>query len=247
LDAEDKVLAEGTSGYYSQCIAIPPVDLPATGTYRIVVQAVAYSSDSTGNYVLTASEIKYPRVLSHAPAEADMGPVSSVTFTFNQTIDQASFVPDDDIISFTGPTGLLAITGCQWTSANQLELTFASQTTLGEYALALGPAILNLVGNPMDQDQNSVGGESPADRYLATFTIEGPRIVNSTFSGVSSNEFDTIQVQFSQPMDPASFLPSDDIMLKGPQGPVSVKEYRWLDSQTLELTCDPQTAMGDTG
>src|SRR5262249_28783519 len=53
-------------------------------------------------------------------------------------------------------------------------VSFVAQSAAGAYSLSVGPGILDLAGNAMDQNQNGTNGEATADRYTATFTIAPP-------------------------------------------------------------------------
>ena len=53
---------------------------------------------------------------------------------------------------------------------NQYEVTFAAQSQRGTYTFAVGPDILDLDGNAMDQDQDDIFGEPGDDVY--TFTVD---------------------------------------------------------------------------
>ncbi len=166
------VLATGSSSSSGEVVFLPEIELFANGLYRVEVRAAPSQGSSTGNYLLTVTEGKYPYVKAHVPTGRIAGPVDSVVFSFNQTIDQSSFSPADDVVQFTGPRGQLVPTGLVWDSPRELRVTFDSQSDLGHYRLVIGPAIENLLHNPMDQDGNLFSGEVPADRYAADYRIE---------------------------------------------------------------------------
>jgi serine protease len=104
--------------------------------------------------------------------------LTGARLTFNEAINATSFTTAD-IVSFAGPNGSLAISGVTavaGTNGTQFDLTFATQTVGGTYTLVVGPNILDLAGNPMDQNANGINGESPGDRYTASRTL----VVSST-------------------------------------------------------------------
>jgi serine protease len=113
-----------------------------------------------------------PRVVSIDPANGINGPLDHVRLRFNETIDPAT-ISLDDVVSLTGPDGPLAalavvpVAG----STRQFDVTFATQTTVGSYALVIGPNISDASGNVMDQDADGIGGEDPDDIYTAAFSI----------------------------------------------------------------------------
>lgn len=113
-----------------------------------------------------------PVAVSRVPFDAVSGPVSNLRVTFNESIQASSFTTAD-VVSFTGPNGAITVTSISPVagSTRKFDITFASQTALGNYVLVIGPAILDMFGNPMDQDGDAVNGESVEDRYSATFQI----------------------------------------------------------------------------
>ena len=116
-----------------------------------------------------------PMVVAHNPVGQYPAPASAVDFIFDQAMRANSFSVADDVASFTSPTGadlLGAITGFSWPDSRTLRVTFVQQPATGTYAMAIGPNILAADdGAPMDQDRDETPGESPQDRYTASFTI----------------------------------------------------------------------------
>jgi len=110
--------------------------------------------------------------------------VSGVRVTFSEAIDPATFT-SADITHFTGPQGAVAVTGVQAVAGSintQFDISFAPQTTPGAYQFDLGPSISDTAGNPMNQNGNTVNGES-ADLYHVAFTVSsasGGTFTNST-------------------------------------------------------------------
>ncbi len=113
-----------------------------------------------------------PRVTAQSPPGGANPPVSSVRVTFNEAIAGSTF---DllDVVSFTGPNGTLTVNAVQIVAGSdrKFDLFFDPQTTLGDYALVIGPDIRDLAGNLMNQDGDGVNGEPIADRYTAQFSI----------------------------------------------------------------------------
>jgi subtilisin family serine protease len=124
---------------------------------------------SVGN---AAPDTRGPRITSTDPAGIVSGTVNHVRLQFSEKVDAAT-VSIDDIVSFTGPDGPIAVTGVSAVagSTQQFDVTFAPHDSLGEYSLVVGPNIADLAGNLMDQDLDGTGGEDPDDVYTITFTI----------------------------------------------------------------------------
>ena len=170
----------------------------AEGTWALEVSDVAAGQagtlDGWSLYVLTP-ELNGPRVLSSTPAGMALGEPSSLTFSFSEPMDAGSFSPADDVASFTGPLGDLRgqITGFAWEDERTLRVDFNAQTATGDYAMVIGPQILDWSGNPMDQNGNTVNGELPDDRYTAAFSYHGVASVGvallaSSDSGASDSD-----------------------------------------------------------
>jgi hypothetical protein len=119
----------------------------------------------------TVGVYTYPRIAGHTPSGKIIPPVESIRLDFNNPMDTNSFSEISDVVSFTGPQGPILVNGHNWPDAQTLELTFESQLTIGPYQLVLGPEILDVAGNALDQDNDLVPGEIPDDRYTASFTL----------------------------------------------------------------------------
>ena len=71
---------------------------------------------------------------------------------------------------------------------NRFRISFPAQTPVGEYQIVIGPNILDLAGNPLDQDQDGAFGEPAEDFYDASFQIVDFDLEISDIT-VSTNEF----------------------------------------------------------
>ncbi|MCS6976039.1 MAG: S8 family serine peptidase [Gemmatales bacterium] len=127
------------------------------------------------------NETQGPRVTGHTPNGSVVGPINSLTVTFDEPIDAATFTTAD-IASFTGPGGVdlrSQITGISPSSgtATSFTITFNDQSARGTYRMTIGPDIRDVAGNPMDQNRNGVNGEATEDQYTAEFDIAFSRSV----------------------------------------------------------------------
>jgi serine protease len=125
-----------------------------------------------GAAVVPAGDTAGARVVASTPSGTLLGPVSSVQLTFNEPIQDGTFTADD-IASFTGPGGVdlkPAITGVSG-SGKVWTVSFASQSANGSYKMVVGPNILDLSGNAMNQDRDGTNGEATADQYAVKFTL----------------------------------------------------------------------------
>lgn len=163
-----------------------------------------------------------PRIVASAPVGSVVGPVSTLVFDFNAPMDQNSFSPTDDLVSFTGPNGNIALTGFQWLEATRLQLSFASQIAPGLYLATLKPSILDPLGNPLDQDGDFHAGEPLDDRYTASFDVlSGPRILSHTPSGDQTEPVSKVVVRFNEEIASATFTAAD-VEITGPAGSILV-------------------------
>lgn len=95
--------------------------------------------------------------------------VTGLRVTFNEAIQPGS-LDSSKVLSIVGPTGSLDVTGVKSVagSSTQFDILFAGQTSTGNYGLTLDTRILDLAGNPLNQNGNGSNGESPADRYTGS-------------------------------------------------------------------------------
>jgi SdrD B-like domain/RTX calcium-binding nonapeptide repeat (4 copies)/Bacterial Ig-like domain len=153
-------------------------------------------------------------------------PLAQFLVQFDQVMDVATFTPAD-VVSFNGPSGPIAVTSVAPTSGGGnrvFTLTFPSQGAAGPYTIALGPDIRDLANRPMDQNNNNIAGEDLGDRYTGSFQLYGPRVNFRIYSPSADGTVNQVLLQF-QPSSPgingATFNP-DDVVIAGPNGPVTV-------------------------
>jgi subtilase family serine protease len=185
-------------------------------------------------------------VLDHQPNADVAAPVTSIILEFNEAIQAASFSPVDVVLN--GPTGGISITHITPRGASTFEVHFPPQDAEGVYEFQIGPFINDLTGVPMDQDGDNVNGEVTDDRYSGSFTVDntGPTIVDYAPAGPVVAPFREMTVEFSEPMDAASFA-SADVILLDPSGqavPVSVSSE---NDRRFVLTFASQNQPGEYG
>lgn len=167
-----------------------------------------------------------PSVTAASPAGNTFGDMSQIRVTFNEPVDPASFTPGK-VASFVGPSGsgilVTSVTPVAGTVNTQFDLNFATQHTLGNYVMVLGPDIRDMAGHPMDQNGNGIPGEVPGDQYVLRFTIQSPKVVADDLasSPYAPNQLNTVRVTFNESMDPATFTPAT-VSLAGPSGPLPI-------------------------
>src|SRR5262249_12086094 len=124
-----------------------------SGAFQIADLAFADPSTAAGPYVVSST-----------PSGNVLGARNSVRVRFDRSIDVTTFTTDS-IVSFTRTVGatttdlLSAVTGVTPVAGSdnrQFDVAFQSQGLAGTYRLTIGPNILDLDGNPMDQDHNLI-------------------------------------------------------------------------------------------
>ncbi len=144
-------------------LAVALADVNADGQRDLV----AANADDDNLSVL----LNQVRSLWHAPHGSVRGPVSTIRLHFPAPMDTGSFDPAEDVASFIGPEGAIAVAGYAWLNQTTLEVRFDAQSVPGLYRMVLGPNILDVAGEPMNVDGDSLPGETPDDQYVATFVL----------------------------------------------------------------------------
>jgi hypothetical protein len=201
-----------------------------TGTYTMLIgpdirDVMGHPMDQNGNFVegefpgdayVATFGVQGLQVLSSGTITLS-GTVLGVRLTFNEPVDVASFTPDQAALS--GPNGPLAVRGTLPVAGagfTQMDVLFDAATLAGSYRLTVGPFVRDAFGNYMDQNGNLIPGED-GDTYTTTFSVAGPQVVSTTFTGSSTNAPTSARLVFSRPMNEASFTP-DKFLLTGPGG-----------------------------
>jgi len=112
-----------------------------------------------------------PTIVAHRVES--IPPVDNICFEFDRDMSIESFDPADDLIVFEGPDGICNLNDFAWLNAHTLELR-ANMSGVGTYHLSLSPDIIDLYGNPLDQDGDLTAGEPEEDTYTAHFQVFGP-------------------------------------------------------------------------
>ncbi len=116
------------------------------------------------------------RVTTSAFSGSTANTYNRVRVTFNEAMNAGSFAPSD--VAFTGPGGgAISVTSVTPVSgsATQFDINFATQFAFGTYAVTVGPDVLDVAGNKMDQNQNGSNGDLPGDVYTGNAKLYPPR------------------------------------------------------------------------
>ena len=202
----------------------------------------------TASVVVNPPDTAGPRVLAATPAGTVAGPVDRFTLTFDEAITAATFTAAD-VVSLTGPSGPLAVTGVTPLSATSFDVLFASQAGGGTYTVVVGPDIRDLANNPMNQNQNGTNGEVPGDRFTASVVVNppdtaGPRVLAATPSGTVAGPVDRFTLTFNEAITAATFTAADVVSLTGPNGALAVLSIVPLSTTQFEVRFAAQTGAG---
>jgi hypothetical protein len=94
-----------------------------------------------------------------------------ITINFNEAMDQTTFAATDILVR--NPTGnAVNVSQPTWTSSTQATFNLTDPILAnGIYSLTVGPDILDLVGNKLDQDRDGIVGEPIEDQFTTTLTL----------------------------------------------------------------------------
>ncbi len=194
-----------------------------------------------------------PKVTASTPAgNANLpGTVDHVRLTFNEPIDPTTFTPDQ-VVSFTGPDGsqipINDIEPVANSNNTQFDVSFDTLTVSGTYQMVIGPYILDVYGNAMDQNGNFIPGEVPDDQYTATFSLAPPQVSRFARNGQQNQPATSVRVTFNEPIDPSTFTPDQIVNFVDPQGnPITVTDVEPVagtNNTQFDITFDQQTLAG---
>ena len=111
-------------------------------------------------------------------------------------------------------------------------MTFAPQTTKGEYLLVLGPRILDTAGRPLNSDGDLLAGEVPDDQYAMTFDVSIP------IPPPSGHGFDFPEAMYMVGIQPYSVTAADF----DNDGAVDLVTANYNDSGTVSVLLNSRRA-----
>ena len=130
----------------------PDPNLVGKVTTAGIVNAGAAVANTDGPYVVSASP--------DGSVNSNSG-FRSVSLNFNEEIDPATFTPGQ--VRVTGPQGTIsgvAVTPVFGSNDHAFTISFPTQFAAGTYTLSVGPDVQDWYGNDMNQNHDSVNGQS---------------------------------------------------------------------------------------
>lgn len=177
-----------------------PSDSDLNNTYIVTIRATD-SSGLTSTQTLTVTildvietgtgtnrpDITGAKITTSSATGLDAGAITGFRIKFNESIQPSTFTTAD--INLTDPSGatiaISSITAVP--NTNNTEFTFtiigSARTTAGIYTLKVGPNILDLAGNQMNQDNDGMNGEIIQDQYVGSFSL----FTTYTFTNTPTN------------------------------------------------------------
>ncbi len=185
-----------------------------------------------------------PVVREHAPSGAQPAPVSFIDISFSEPVSLDSFTADD--VRLNGSTAVIPVTGIALVSGSTYRISFAPQTLTGNYAFTVGPNISDRGGQRLDQDGDGISGEPVEDQYSGGFTIDnvGPRVTVQTPSGNLTGAFNSITIDFSEPILASSLAPTDVVFL-APGGEAVATTLTRVNATQYRISFARQVTVGD--
>jgi hypothetical protein len=157
----------------NQTFTVSFPDQTAAGTYTVTVGPGAtdlsgIALGGTGFQGTFTIDYTGPAVSNMTPTGLQSNPVFEVDVAFSKPINAATFTTSQ--IVFTGPAGPITVNAPTLISGNSYRITFPGQTTNGVYTLTIGPGVMDLAGNAMDQDADGMNGDS-GDAFTGNFNL----------------------------------------------------------------------------
>ncbi|MFO0945761.1 MAG: Ig-like domain-containing protein [Planctomycetota bacterium] len=136
-----------------------------------------------------------PKVTGTTLPPSSSNPVNEFTVTFDRSMDLASFTASD--IRLRDPFGnLVELANDPVHIAQQTTFVIQPSTPLsqvGRYTFEILPNVLDLSGNPMDQQGNGVKGEGNFDRYFTTLELHPYTLPAAPLlEGFESGDFESL-------------------------------------------------------
>ena len=158
-----------------QCLGTVKVGVPGSPTAPAAIDDGPVWDSVTGarDCVIGATG---PRISASSATGPGPFSIDRIALTFSEVIDPNTFTVLD-VQTLSGPNGTITPTSVVQVDPIHYEVRFATQSAPGTYALTVNPQIADLVGNLLDQNQNSVNGEAPGDQYSATFTVQSAPVI----------------------------------------------------------------------
>ena len=154
--------------------------LAATQTLTVTILNVVETGTGTNRPDITGAKVS-----SSSATGLDAGSITGFRIKFNESIQPSTFNAAD--ITLKDPSGaLITVSNINAVpNTNNTEFTFSitTRTAAGIYTLKVGPNILDLSGNQMNQDNDGMNGEITQDQYVGSYSL----FTTYTFTNTPTN------------------------------------------------------------
>ena len=167
-----------------------PADSDRNNTYVVVVRAMdssgLFSTQTTTITILDVLEagtgtnrpdVTGSKIMAVTPTTSG-STITGFRVKFNEAIQTATFTTSDvTLLAPNGnPVSLTGVSVAAVANTGNSEFTilgnvFSTLNTAGAYTLTIGPDILDLAGNKMNQDGDALNGELVQDQFSGTFSF----------------------------------------------------------------------------
>ncbi len=142
--AHDQTLTVSAAGTYT--FAAPTL---ADGAYTATASFSAGMSGNAQNSVGYTIDTVAPYVTAFAPTGTVNTRVSQATVSFSEPVDLGTFTAS--AVTLTGPAGAISVNAPQLISGSTYSITFAAQTTQGNYNVVIAASVTDFAANPLGQ------------------------------------------------------------------------------------------------
>ncbi|MFP4053627.1 MAG: LamG-like jellyroll fold domain-containing protein [Phycisphaerae bacterium] len=196
---------------------------------------------AAGNQIVSSD---LPSMLS-----ADTAPLTSFEIEFSDPVDftgdaAGGFWLDDVIIEAPDATTANA-TAITELSGNRFRIEIPATDQEGTYTVTIGPDVLDVDGEPMDQNRNATVGEA-GDSWSQSFVVDtvAPTLAVTSPAGDPTLPVGHIDITASEPLADGA-LSNGTVTLTGPAGTVTIDSIEELEGNVYRLHFAEQTADGD--
>ena len=127
----------------------------SAGSYTLSAIFHANGANSVEATVPFTVETARPYITGFAPSGTLNTAFSQAIVTFSEPVDLGTF--NASAITFTGPSGAIAVNAEQFLSGTSYSISFPTQSTQGTYTLVVANTVTDYAGNLLDQNQNGTG------------------------------------------------------------------------------------------
>ena len=236
-DFERPADSDKNNTYIVTVMATDAQGMFSTQTVTVTVRDVTENPPNNGTF---RPDIYGAKVIHTNAIGLANGTITGFRVIFNEAINPSSFTNSD--IIFTTPTGTtVSVTNpVLVANTNNTEFTFnlsSSVNANGAYTLKVGPDVLDLAGNKMNQDGDGTNGEAVQDAFAGTYNISTSytfnnsrvvtiRDVSTITSSITINQ--NINIKDLNVLINVSHTADSDLLitLKSPTGQVCVLSNR---------------------